>query len=115
MKNQSQSKKSKRPLSITLICAYDFIILLLGMALFSLPAVREFFPAQEIFLLHLVNLWLIAYLIVVMGLWRMKKWAGYIYILVVTYNLATGDVSSSSLVTMTLSVYFVAKNISKMS
>lgn len=105
---------SKRPFSITIICIFELIIFSVGIYIFSLPSVKELFASEEIFL-NLINLWVIARLIINIGLWRMKKWAAYMYILVETERLVTNELSFRSLVITALSVYFVSKNIFKMS
>ena len=115
--NNKQEERKKRPLLITIICLYDFIILPIGICFFSLPFVKEYFSQQHTsdWILSLINLWLFAYFIVAIGLWRMKKWAGYIYILLLTYSIATNEFDLGSLLIKAICIHCIAKNISKMS
>ena len=76
------NKKKKRPIAITLICVLGFI----G-ALFVFPSVFSQKASQ-------IGSWFPPYLglsgvigfICMVGLWKMKKWAAYIYTIFVALN-----------------------------
>lgn len=115
--NEPETDKNKRPIFITLICIIDFIVFILAICFFSSSLFREYATKHHVpsWVIPSINLWFVAYLIVVVGLWRMKKWAAYIYMLLAANAIATNDGSVFTLITAALSIYYISKNISKMS
>jgi len=115
--NEPEVDRNKRPIFITLICTIDFIFLTLGICLVSSSLFREYAIKHHVpnWVAPSINLWFVAYLIVVLGLWRMKKWAAYIYILLAANTIFTSDGSTFYLSMEALSIYYISKNISKMS
>ena len=116
--SQPETPDSKRPTSITIICTFYFIF---GpIALFILAYFMQQ-PDYEETLIPLSFFWTIANLIICIGLWNMKKWAAYSYIcsqvLSEVIEWGAGERSSQdqiALLVQVLFVYFILKNVSKM-
>ena len=113
-----ETPNSKRPASITIVCIFYFIFI--PIALFILAYFIQQ-PDYEEILNPLLFLWMIAQLIICIGLWHMEKWAGYSYIcsqvLSFVLKLGTEEWNSPDLITLLLQVlfvYFILKNIPKM-
>jgi hypothetical protein len=104
----------KRPVSITVICVVLTAAILLNVATFSLSSIA------------LVGAWFLPYLVLtiilqmvsVAGLWMMKKWGAYTYIGIVTLNqlvlIAAGQWNALNLLVPIIVIFFVVRNISKM-
>jgi len=107
--------KTKRPVSITVICVVGFI----G-AIITIPLIFSAMAQQ-------VGAWYPPYLAFsavvglgcMFGLWMMKKWAAYTYTALVALNqvvlLAMGVWNIWALVIPVIVIIFALKNVSKMS
>ena len=116
--SQPKTPDSKRPTSITIICTFNFVFI--PIALFILAYIIQQ-PDYEETLNPLSFLWPIAQLIICIGLWNMEKWAAYSYVCSIALSEViewrAGERSSQDLIvilTQVLFVYFILKNVSKM-
>ena len=118
--SQPKTPDSKRPTSITIICTFNFVFI--PIALFILAYIIQQ-PDYEETLNPLSFLWPIAQLIICIGLWNMKKLAAYSYVcsqVLLEVLERAGERSSPDLpdliaiLTQVLFVYFILKNVSKM-
>lgn len=127
--NQPKNPDNERPISITIICIINFIVIPIFIFLLiyglSLPDLLQEFSSQEIQEAYLLQLWLIILLILTIGLWRMKRWGAYGYlgsfVLSLFYDMSIDDTLPADasdlrrLVTQGLVAYFILKNLPKMS
>jgi hypothetical protein len=107
-------EKAKRPASITFICILGFIGALISAPLVFSPAVQQIGSWYPPYL----GFSALVGLTCMVGLWMMKKWAAYTYTGFVILNqfllLATGLWSIMALVIPGIVVFFILRNISKM-
>jgi len=120
MSSKPETSNRKRPISITIICLIDFINIPSGILFFSSSFFGELlakFDGDSSFV-PLANTWLVATLIVSIFLWRMNKWAAYTYIAILIFNkmgMSMSELDFDDLMGLVLRIYFILKNVSKMS
>lgn len=125
MNDEPKAPRGKRPVSITMICIINLIAFLILIFLpFLICQSHSFSSMQQLCFENISNIfdetpfflpWIIALCIITIGLWRMKKWAAYTYILWQAQDLATDELNLRSLVIKGLIINCVSRNISKMS
>ncbi|MGB3493606.1 MAG: hypothetical protein WBA57_12815 [Elainellaceae cyanobacterium] len=112
--NETTAKKGKRPTSITVVCIIGFIGALLTVPLIFSPLVQQIGAWYPPYL----GFSAVVGLACMVGLWMMKKWAAYTYIGFFALNqvvlLAMGSWNVMALLIPAIVIFFVLKNVSKM-
>ena len=109
----------QRPTSITLICVIGiFVALVTGMAAVFSPMVAQALQMSGQYPPYVVASEIVA-VVCFVGLWMMKKWAAYTYLGFVALNqvalLAMGVWNVMGLLIPAVVIFFVLRNVSKMS
>ncbi len=125
MNDKPQASSGNRPVSIIVICMINLIAFpILIYLVFFICKSYSFSYVQQVCFENVSNIFkeipffvpqMIAFFIITIGLWRMKKWAAYSYILWQAQTLATDELNLRSLVIRGLLINCVSRNISKMS
>jgi hypothetical protein len=107
--------KVKRPTSITVICIIGFVGLLFSIPLIFLPTTRQLASWYPAYLAISVVIGAVC----MVGLWMMKKWAAYAYTIIFVVNqiilIAAGFWNIIGLVIPAIVIFFILRNVSKMS
>jgi len=108
------AKKVERPMSITAICALGFMGIIRAAGLVFSPIAQEVAPWYPAYL----GVWLVVGFVCMLGLWMMKKWAAYIYTGIIALHeiisFTMGSADIIELLMLAIIVFFMLKNVSKM-